>query len=94
MRTLSVTPKNGWKNATNLEMQKQSCNMIGSKHCMNPTALYDLFNKLNIYLPPVMHVFMGATWEKANTAMLDAFFSEKTDTLIQLIETNSKKLTN
>lgn len=77
MRKIEVKPKNGWKNATSDEMQKKSANMIGNKHCLNPEMIYSEFNKINVYLPSIMHYFMdNDSLMEANGCLLDFLLNE------------------
>lgn len=70
MTQIKVKPKNGWKHATEDEMQKLCANMLGERHCMNPQAIYKAFTAQSIHLPNVMHRFMGDRTEDGNQYLL------------------------
>ena len=45
---ISENPKQGWKFASYLEMQKSSAKMVGEKLAMRPQAIFDLFQRAEI----------------------------------------------
>jgi hypothetical protein len=91
MRLIEVKPKNGWFHATRDEMQKSSANMLAERHCLNALPIYEAFVKLNIYLPRIMHFFMGKNAIKNNHILLDLLLSDETTELFNLIGTDYEK---
>lgn len=67
-------PKDGWKYATKDEMQMSAAQMIGMKLCMNPYVIYTEVNKLDIYLPSVIHLLIPHKDKAALANTADAMF--------------------
>src|SRR5690606_31504773 len=79
------TPKNGWVNATQDDIQRQAADSIARHHKMRAQSLYEAFNKLGIYLPDVGHKLTGRNTMAANEALMELLFTGNGDSIKRLI---------
>jgi len=61
---ISDSPKQGWKYANDLEMQKASSKMICEKLCLRPEAIFDLFQKAKIKISDYFNILIPDNLKK------------------------------
>jgi hypothetical protein len=81
-----VKPKNGWAEATDDEVFKEFCNMVGTKYCFRPEKVHEILSKLNLNWKDYAPKIMNQVNDEFSNAMFVAIMQDNNEPLKNILQ--------